>query len=288
MPARILLIEDNEANLDLMAYILTAFGHTVFETRDGEQGIEAARRELPDLILTDLQMPKIDGYGVVRALRKDPRFQSRPIVAVTSFAMRDDRERVLASGFDGYVSKPITPEEFVDQVERFLAPGKRSAQRGAPSSEGKSPAPVSYHTTILAVDNSPTNLSVLESTLGPLGYKVTTAATALEALAMIRENPPDLILSDLHMPDVDGYDFFKAIQADAKLRLIPFAIISSTVWPQDDLTHATGMGVRTFIRRPIDPECLVKEIEALNAGRTQPGRDSAANVDPTLAGSGEI
>src|SRR5579864_295931 len=113
MPARILLIEDDEASLELLKYVLSAFGHTLFEARDGEQGLEAARRELPDLILTDLQMPKMDGYGVVRALRKDPRFQDRPIVAVTAFAMRDDREQVLASGFDGYISKPIVPEEFV-------------------------------------------------------------------------------------------------------------------------------------------------------------------------------
>src|ERR1700693_120988 len=118
MPPRIFLIEDNEASLELLTYVLTAFGHTVFETRDGEEGLEAARRELPDLILTDLQMPKWDGYGVVRALRKDPRFQNRAIVAVTSYAMRDDRERVLASGFDGYISKPIMPAE-------FLAPGGR-------------------------------------------------------------------------------------------------------------------------------------------------------------------
>ena len=271
MPARILLIEDNEASLELLTYVLTVFGHTVFQTRDGEQGLEAARREVPDLILTDLQLPKTDGYGVVRALRKDPRFQNRPIVAVTSYAMRDDRERVLASGFDGYISKPIVPEEFVDLVERFLAPAQRSGQRPAPASEWHRPATVHYHTTILAVDNSSVNLSLLQSTLGPFGYKVDPAATALEALTIARKNPPDLILSDLHMPDMDGFAFFTTIQTDPKLKVIPFAIISSTVWPEDELTRAFGMGVRTFIRRPIDPELLVKEIEAsLAASRPQP------------------
>jgi len=270
MPARILLIEDDEASLGLVTYVLSAFGHTVFQTHDGEEGLEVARRELPDLILTDLQMPKTDGYGVVRALRKDPRFQNRPIVAVTSYAMRDDRERVLASGFDGYISKPIMPEEFVHQVERFLDAGKRSAPPPAPAAESRTPAPVRCHTTILAVDNSPVNLRLLDSTLGPLGYKVILAATALQALAIARENPPDLILSDLHMPEMDGYDFFKTIQADPQLKPIPFAILSSTVWQQDELTRASEMAVATFIRRPIDPQCLVQEIQAaLAAARSQ-------------------
>lgn len=263
MPARILLIEDDAASMELLRYVLTAYGHTVFQAEDGEQGVELATRELPNLILTDLQMPKLDGYGVVHALRKDPRFQNQPIVAITAFAMRDDRERVMASGFDGYISKPIVPEEFVASVERFLDPGQRSAQRSAPDSDGQSPATVPYHTTLLAVDNSPVNLNLLVSTLGPLGYRVTTATTAKEALALLRENPPDIILSDLHMPDMDGYEFFKVIQTDPSLRLVPFAIISSTIWPQDDLALAIGMGVKAFIRRPIDPECLVKEIEVL-------------------------
>jgi two-component system cell cycle response regulator len=278
MPARILLIEDNEPNLELMAYVLTAYGHTVFETQDGEEGVDAALRELPDLILTDMQMPKMDGYGVLRALRKDPRFQNRPIVAVTAFAMRDDRDRALAAGFDGYIVKPIMPEEFVGQVEEFLDPSKRSGPRSEPASEWHGPATLPFHTTILAVDNSPVNLSLLESTLGPLGYMVVTAATAQEALTIAKKNPPDLILSDLHMPDLDGYEFFKVVQTDPSLKLIPFAIISSTIWPDDDLTRAIGMGVRTFIRRPIDPDCLVKEVEAL---RLRPPAASAAHPDST-------
>src|SRR5260221_12288833 len=113
MPARILVIEDNAENLELMTYLLTAFHHMVFTARDGEEGLEVARRELPDLILCDLQMPILDGYGVARALRQDARLARHPLVAITAFAMRGDRDRVLAAGFNGYISKPITPEEFV-------------------------------------------------------------------------------------------------------------------------------------------------------------------------------
>ena len=116
MTARILVIEDNDENLELMTYLLQAFGHTTLTARDGVEGLDLARRQTPDLILCDLQMPRLDGFGVARALRQDAQFARIPLVAVTAFAMRDDRERVLASGFDGYVTKPIVPEEFVGVV----------------------------------------------------------------------------------------------------------------------------------------------------------------------------
>ena len=92
MAARIVLIEDNKESLDLMSYLLRAFGHTVFPAGDGEEGLETGRRELPDLILSDLQMPKVDGYEVARAVRQDPRLANLPLVAVTAYAMRGDRE----------------------------------------------------------------------------------------------------------------------------------------------------------------------------------------------------
>ena len=273
MPARILVIEDNVDSLELMTYLLSAFGHTVFAACDGEEGLEIARRELPDLVLSDLQMPKKDGYEVARALRKDLRLARQPLVAVTAFAMQGDRDRVLAAGFDGYISKPIVPEEFVGQVERFLAPGHHSIAQPALHSEGHNPAQVPYHTTILAVDNSPVNLSLVRNTLGPFGYKVITAATVHEALALARQNPPDLILSDLHMPDADGYDFFDAVRTEPNLKSIPFVIISSTIWPESDLSHTLSIGVNRFILRPIDPQQLVAEIGAcLAASRPRPGK----------------
>src|SRR5712691_11023715 len=258
MPARILVIEDNNENLDLMTYLLQAFGHSTVTARDGVEGLDAARREAPDLILCDLQMPRLDGFGVARELRRDARFAQTPLVAVTAFAMRDDRERVLAAGFDGYITKPIIPEEFVGQVEAFLRP---AAPAQAP--------PLSSGARILAVDNSPVNLSLVRSTLEPFGYQVTTADSVKEALALVRRNPPDLILSDLHMPEADGYDFLKIVKTDPQLRSIPFAIISSTVWRETDPTVALSLGAAKFILRPIEPDHLVAEVEDALAGKAR-------------------
>jgi CheY-like chemotaxis protein len=121
--ALILIIEDNPTNMLLMAYLLNAFGHTVFESVSGEDGLATAKRELPELILSDLQMPGMDGYEVARQLKLDPRLNTVPLVAVTAYAMVGDRDKVLAAGFDGYIPKPINPETFVGEVEAFL-PGR--------------------------------------------------------------------------------------------------------------------------------------------------------------------
>jgi CheY-like chemotaxis protein len=118
--ARVLIIEDNPANLELMTYLLGAFGHTVVAAEDGRQGLEAARREQPDLIVCDVQLPALDGFEVARCLKSDPRLRTTPLVAVTALAMVGDRDRVLAAGFDGYLAKPINPETFVGQMEVFL------------------------------------------------------------------------------------------------------------------------------------------------------------------------
>src|ERR1700722_16950881 len=152
MVARILVVEDNPDNLNLMTYLLKAFGHTVLTACDGQEGLELAVRELPDLILCDLQMPKMDGFELIRELRLNPRLANHPVIAVTAYAMRGDDDKVLAAGFDGYISKPIVPEEFVGQVERFLEP---------------SHLPVAKRATILVVDNSPVNLNLMHSTLEP-------------------------------------------------------------------------------------------------------------------------
>ena len=116
----ILIVEDNRDNMKLMNYLLSAFGYSPVTAPDAAEGIRLAREKHPDLILMDIQMPQMDGYEATREIRADGAFRRVPIVAVTSFAMVGDVERIMASGFDGYISKPIEPETFVRMVEKFL------------------------------------------------------------------------------------------------------------------------------------------------------------------------
>lgn len=117
---RILVIEDNPTNLELMTYLLTAFGHTVTTATNGEEGVDIALKSVPDLILCDLAMPVLDGFGVARRLKADRRLDGVPLIAVTASAMVGDRDKVINSGFDGYITKPITPETFVAEVASYL------------------------------------------------------------------------------------------------------------------------------------------------------------------------
>lgn len=122
MNKRILLIEDNEQNRYLVTYLLQARGWTVDHAVDGPAGLAMADQIDPALILLDIQLPGMDGYAVARALRENPKLQAIPVIAVTSYAMAGDRERCLEAGCDGYLEKPIDPQTFAAQVEKFLAP----------------------------------------------------------------------------------------------------------------------------------------------------------------------
>ena len=111
MAARVLLVEDNPANLALMQYLLQASGYTTLTATDGRQGVVVAQRESPDVILMDLQLPIMNGYEAARLMKAVPALRGVPIIAVTAFAMVGDRDKILARGFDGYIAKPITPSD---------------------------------------------------------------------------------------------------------------------------------------------------------------------------------
>jgi CheY-like chemotaxis protein len=116
--ARVLVVEDQAENLDLMVYLLHAFGHQTLVARDGAEGMAITARDRPDLVVMDLQMPVMDGYEAAALLKADRRLASIPLVAVTAYAMVGDRERIMAAGFDGYLTKPIDPTGFVRELER--------------------------------------------------------------------------------------------------------------------------------------------------------------------------
>lgn len=123
--SRILVVEDNPKNLKLVRDVLTYSGFEVIEATSGEDGVRLAQEELPDLILMDLQLPGIDGTEALRQIRAADA-NHVPVVAVTAFAMNEDRERAYDSGFDGYVEKPISVRALPQQVRDFLQLGGTS------------------------------------------------------------------------------------------------------------------------------------------------------------------
>jgi two-component system cell cycle response regulator DivK len=129
MPRKILIVEDNEDNRELAVKVLRNKGFETVTAVDGEEAIEKAVSEKPDLILLDISLPKLDGYEVAKRLKSREEFKEIPIVAFTAHAMKGDREKVITAGFEGYISKPINIREFPDQVKLYIR-GKRESVLG--------------------------------------------------------------------------------------------------------------------------------------------------------------
>jgi two-component system cell cycle response regulator DivK len=121
----ILIVEDNEKNLKLVRDILQFKGYRTLEAVTGEEGIALAVAHMPNLVLMDIQLPDMDGVTALGKLRGDGGTAAIPVIALTAFAMKDDRDRLMAAGFDGYLSKPIDIRSFPDEVRRLCEQGER-------------------------------------------------------------------------------------------------------------------------------------------------------------------
>jgi two-component system cell cycle response regulator DivK len=123
----ILIVEDNEKNMKLVRDILQHQGHATIEAATGAEGVRLALQRHPDLILMDIQLPDIDGITALREIRKDAGLDATPVLAVSASVMPDEQHKIVTSGFDAYVMKPIALKPFLETVARFLAQGRRPA-----------------------------------------------------------------------------------------------------------------------------------------------------------------
>lgn len=130
MACRVLLVEDNPASLELMRYLLHSGGYQTLLATNGQEALEHLARTLPDLVLTDIQMPVLDGYELLSRIRISPRTRGLLVVALTAYSMPGDHERVMGAGFDGYMSKPIDPETILDELRHFLGRGAAGGNCG--------------------------------------------------------------------------------------------------------------------------------------------------------------
>jgi CheY-like chemotaxis protein len=126
---RILVAEDNAVNRELLRELLEARGYTVLEACNGQEALQMIEQSLPGLLLLDIGMPVLDGFAVIRRIRENPRLALLPVVAVTAYAMQGDREKILNSGFDGYLSKPLNPSSLTAELDRLLTKKAQSANQ---------------------------------------------------------------------------------------------------------------------------------------------------------------
>lgn len=262
MRARLLVVEDNDANLELMRYLLNAFGYEAEAARDGHTGLRRVLEDPPDLVICDVQLPGLDGFELIGQARRALGAARVPFVAVTAFARPADRERLLAAGFDGYLSKPIEPETFVQEIEAFLPPERRGT--ATPGASPAVPAPAAAArpqrpARLLVVDDVPENAEVVRSLMEPFGHSIVAAAGVAEARARLAD-APELVVCDLHLSDGDGYDVLAAVRADERLRRTPFVFLTSTGRPETHRERALAAGARRFLVRPIESADLLHEL----------------------------
>jgi two-component system cell cycle response regulator DivK len=119
--ATVLVVEDNAANMKLAKFLLESAGHTVVSARDAESGLTLARDRQPNLILMDIQLPRMDGLEATALLKRDDSTRAIPVIALTALAMKGDEERIRAAGCDGYIAKPLAYREFLATISAHLA-----------------------------------------------------------------------------------------------------------------------------------------------------------------------
>ena len=134
----VLIAEDNAINRELLRELLEARGYTVVEACDGQEALHLIEQAQPDVLLLDIGMPVLDGFAVVRKIRENPRLATLPVLAVTAYAMQGDREKILNSGFDGYLSKPINAVALAEALEPLLS--KRHGRSAPPNQSYESQA----------------------------------------------------------------------------------------------------------------------------------------------------
>lgn len=264
---RILIIEDNEANLELMTYLLNAFGYATDAARDGRAGLERIRDGDAELVVCDVQLPGLDGYELIAEARRT-KARAVPFVAVTAFAREVDRTGLLKAGFDGYIAKPIVPETFVQQIAVFLPPFRRVSLETRPAEEVPSPrSHVGSPRRVLVVDDVSENAELVRSLLEPFGHAVTAADGVGSARARLGEDRPDLVVCDVHLPDGSGYDVLDAMRADPGLKDVPFVFLSSTARSPAERDRSLARGARALVVRPIEAAELLKVLLDCFEGR---------------------
>ncbi|MGW8394200.1 response regulator [Pseudoduganella sp. HUAS MS19] len=267
MSARILIIEDNQANMDLMTYLLQAFGHQPLCATDGEMGVALAASATPDLILCDLHLPKLDGMGVVARLRADPATRQIPVLAASALPVTDGCAALRRAGFSGCLPKSLEPDVLIPALESFLPPQLRSGNAPpAPADSAPAPGPAAAapcasagRARVLLLDAAPENAGLVAAILAHSGYTVSTAANPMDAGALLDGHAFDLVLCELGLLEAGRLAFL----GDA-LEMAPgLPVLVIRPDDEDDL-GALGAGRRrSVLSHPLDPQQLVAEIDSL-------------------------
>jgi PAS domain S-box-containing protein len=270
MTARVLICEDQPEIRRLMGYFIEQAGGRVTLIDSGEAAVDVVKQAADDfdLVILDIQMPRLDGYEVARRIRQ-LEFR-KPIIAVTAAAMLNDREKCLEAGCNDYLPKPIEGEELLAMIARYTAkPAIEKASlnlvNSQPQAETALVGNASRETSkqknwrILVVDDRPVALNATSRLLEMEGYTVRSASTGHAAIRVATEFEPDLVLLDISLPDISGYEVFRRLKASESLAATVFVALSGHGY--EERIRARQVGFDDYLMKPFD----IKEIGRLIA-----------------------
>jgi CheY-like chemotaxis protein/class 3 adenylate cyclase len=245
----ILLADDSPLIHRHTVPILEDEGYEVRSAHDGREAIELARALDPDLVITDVEMPHVDGYGVCKALKRDVATAHTPVLICSSLGEAADLERGFDAGADDYLVKPVLPEELSTRV-RALVQGSLPASRER----------------VLVVDDSPAQRHYVADCLSRQGFVVTTAEDGKVALAKAATSRPALIVSDYEMPNMTGFELVHALRRDPELRQIPVIMLTARD-SKRDMAQMRAAGASAYLVKPFSQDKCIALVERTLAER---------------------
>ncbi|MEO5770144.1 MAG: response regulator, partial [Polyangia bacterium] len=264
----ILVVDDSLTTRKLVCVALAKRGYRVLEAADGRSALDLVAREQPVLVLQDVVLPDVDGFALVAELRRCSRNQVA-VLALCGFRSRSDEARIAAVGFDDIVVKPIDPAGLIPVVEAYLP---ATEVRGERFGAGK---------RLVLADDDPAQLKLTAFRLEKLGFVVQTARDGREAIALITAAPPDVIVSDILMPIVDGFGVALAVRQDPRLASVPLLLVTSSYIDEADRDFARRAGASDLVLRTPEQRELIQALRDLLA-QPPPGATLRAAALPEL------
>jgi DNA-binding response OmpR family regulator len=249
--ANILAVDDDWENLLLLSDILKANGYKVRLAETAEQAFEQIEASKPDVILLDIAMPTTSGYEICKKIKQNAETRDIPVIFVTIHGNVEDKKRAYEVGGVDFITKPFHPDEVLARVENQLHGAflLHTIQRASE----KFLHEMKMNAEILVVDDVPDNLQLLLDLLKSKGYKIRPANTGELALASISARKPDLILLDLKLPGLNGFEVCKKLKADPETRDIPVIFLTARNDVIDKVA-AFEAGGADFVTKPFQPE----------------------------------
>lgn len=270
--ANILIIEDNLMNAEMASELLKSAGHNVVYVEDAREGIKIAKLKSPDLILMDLSLPEMDGLTATRVLKQDPLTENIPVVAFTALVMNSDKEKAFGAGCTGFIPKPIEVLTFSSTVEKYLRNGLIEENSGKTLELCTDPDKISGSTEsesgfikkhkwhkVLIVDDNPMNTELLKETLEQIGQSSVVAYSGKKALELVKKEKFDLILLDIMMPEMSGFEVVEQLKLTPKTSEIPVIFISA-LNETSDIVKGFDLGSYGYITKPYNIEELKAKI----------------------------